>query len=113
MINEIIKRLKYIDTLIQEHKTGTAADLGEVIGVSERTVYKYLKMMKRLGAPIAFNAFTKTYYYKKEGNFVCAFSFSASNDPHKRNETETMNLSVISISELLQQMNKNMMLHNN
>lgn len=107
MIKEIIERLQCIDTLIQEHKTGTAADLGEVIGVSERTIYKYLKMMKRHGAPIAFNAFTKTYYYKKEGSFVFAFSFSVSNDP------DTMNLSVISISELLQQMNKNMMLHNN
>lgn len=113
MISEIIKRLQHIDALIQEHKTGSAAEMGEVIGVSERTVYKYLKIMKKIGAPIAFNACARTYYYETEGCFVCAFSLSTSNDQHKRDGLETMKLSMVSISELLLQMNMNMMLHNN
>lgn len=111
MLNEIIKRLQYIDNLIREHKTGNADELAEVVGVSSRTIYKYLDIMKQFGAPIAFNAIAKTYYYETEGSFICAFSIS--NDPYKRDGQETMKLSMISITELIQQMNKTMMPNNN
>ncbi len=111
MLNEIIKRLQYIDNLIRDHKTGNAEELAEVIGVSEKTVYKYLDLMKEFGAPIAFNAMAKTYYYETEGRFICAYSNTK--DQYKRNRPETMKLSMVSITELIQQMNKIMMPHNN
>lgn len=111
MLNEIIKRLQYIDNLIREHKTGNAEELADVIGVSARTVYKYLDLMKQFGAPIAFNAIDKTYYYETEGSFVCAFSNL--NDHYKRDGPQTMKLSMISITELIQQMNKTMRPNNN
>lgn len=110
MLNEIIKRLQYIDTLIRENKTGNAEELAEVVGVSSRTIYKYLHIMKKLGAPIAFNALSKTYYYEMEGSFVCAFKMTNANDQHGQ---EAMKLSMISITDLIQQMNKTMMSHNN
>ena len=113
MISEIIKRLQYIDTLIQENKTGNAAELGEVIGVSERTVYKYLRMMKRLGAPIAFNAFTKTYYYKKEGSFVCMFTYKLSNGKHQDFGEDKLKLSIVGIEKFLLQLNRNMFINMN
>ena len=113
MISEIIKRLQYIDALIQEHKTGTAADLGEVIGVSERTVYKYLKMMKRLGAPIAFNAFSKTYYYKKEGSFVCMFTYKLSNGKYQDFGEDKLKLSIVGMEKFLLQLSKNIFLNMN
>lgn len=71
MKHEFLERFQNIDTLIQEHKTGTPADLAQTIGVSKRTIYKYIRVMKNLGAPIAFNAMTRTYYYTIEGSFVC------------------------------------------
>jgi hypothetical protein len=113
MLNEIIKRLQYIDNLIREHKTGNAEELAEVVGVSVRTVYKYLDLMKKFGAPIAFNAMDKTYYYETEGSFICAFSISNSTDQYKQDGLETMKLSMISINELIQQMNKTMTPNNN
>lgn len=113
MLNEIINRLRYIDILIRENKTGNAEDLAVIVGVSVRTVYKYLDLMKRLGAPIAFNTLNRTYYYETEGSFICAFRLSNSGDQNKWDGSETMKLSMISINELIQQMNKTMKPHNN
>ena len=113
MLNEIITRLRYIDILIRENKTGNAEDLAVVVGVSVRTVYKYLDLMKRLGAPIAFNALGKTYYYEKEGSFICAFTISGAGSKDKSERAETMKLSIININDLIQQMNKTMTPHNN
>jgi hypothetical protein len=111
MLNEIINRLRYIDILIRENKTGNAEDLAIIVGVSVRTVYKYLNLMKRLGAPIAFNTLSKTYYYEMEGSFICAFTLPGNKD--KCEGPETMKLSMISINDLIQQMNKTMTPHNN
>jgi Fe2+ or Zn2+ uptake regulation protein len=113
MLNEIITRLRYIDILIRENKTGNAEDLAVVVGVSVRTVYKYLDLMKRLGAPIAFNALSKSYYYETEGSFVCAFTISNAGNKEKCDGGEAMKLSVISIAELIQQINKTVMSNNN
>ncbi|THU39311.1 HTH domain-containing protein [Niastella caeni] len=107
MINEIIERFQHIDTLIQEHKTGTPSELAGTVGVSERTIYKYIRLMKNLGAPIAFNTLTKTYYYTLEGSFICAFSFS------EKSVSDKIRLSFISMGELIEQMSKNMTLNNN
>ena len=113
MLNEIMQRLRYIDILIREHKTGNAEDLAVAVGVSPRTIYKYLEIMKKFGAPIAFNALNKTYYYELEGSFICAFAIQNTSDQNKRERPDTMKLSMISITDLIQQMNKTMMPHNN
>jgi DNA binding protein with HTH domain len=113
MLNEIINRLRYIDILIRENKTGNAEDLAIEVGVSARTIYKYLDLMKRLGAPIAFNALSKTYYYETEGSFICAFTLPNAGNNSKCNGAEAMNLSMISINDMIQQMNKTMTPNNN
>lgn len=106
MLNEIINRLRYIDILIRENKTGNAEDLAVIVGVSVRTVYKYLDLMKRLGAPIAFNTSAKTYYYKIAGSLECNFTFKAINDECQISGTNSVKLSLISMHEFLQQINK-------
>lgn len=113
MLNDIIKRLQHIDILIREHNTGNAETLAKTISVSVRTVYKYLNTLKKLGVPIAFNAHTQTYYYTTEGSFVCAFSKSNETEQYKLDGSETVKLSMISINDLIQQMNKTMMPNNN
>lgn len=87
MKHEFLEWFQHIDTLIQEHKTGTPADLAQTEGVLKRTIYKYVRVMKNLGAPIAFNAMTKTYYYTIEGSFVGALSFSGKNDYSKEGQS--------------------------
>jgi predicted DNA-binding transcriptional regulator YafY len=107
MRNEILERFQHIDTLIQEHKTGTPAELAGIVGVSERTIYKYIRLMKNVGAPIAFNAMTKTYYYTIEGSFVCAFSFSEKAVPEK------IKISFTSMGAFIREMSKSMRANNN
>lgn len=84
MTKDILKRFQCIDALIQKEETGTPEDLAQKIGLSKRTIYYYLDLMKKLGAPIAYNILTKSYYYKEDGCFVCAFSFGADNDNSKK-----------------------------
>src|SRR6478735_1161242 len=76
MITEIIERIQHIDSLIQENKTGTPADLAQTIGVSERTIHRTLKRMKTLGAPIGYSSLKRTYFYKEKGCFAFEISFS-------------------------------------
>lgn len=107
MKNDILNRFQHIDTLIQEQRTGTPAELAQTKGVSERTIHRTIKHMKKLGAPIAFNLLTKSYYYKEEGSFVCAFSLSEKAIPEK------FKLSITSTGEFIQQMDKIITLNNN
>lgn len=101
MVTSILARICRIDSLIREGRTGTAAQLAHTIGVSERTIYQYIRQMKMAGAPIAFNLLTKNYYYKKEGRFNCAFSFAdAVEDPSAR-----LQISVKRLWEYMQIMN--------
>jgi hypothetical protein len=63
-----IRKIIRINKLIKSERTGTPKTLGIHLGVSERTTHNYLRFMRtELKAPIAWNAFKKTYAYKKTG----------------------------------------------
>ncbi len=68
-----IKRLIEIDNYILSKETGSPAQLGEKIGVSERTVYDYLKLMRSYGACIAYSRQYRSYYYTADGRFILGF----------------------------------------
>lgn len=106
MVTNILARIRRIDTLIREGKTGTPAELARTIGVSERTIYQYIKQMKQAGAPIAFNQLTRNYYYREDGRFNCGFSFveEANNKPK---------LSIRTMKEYLDMMNRQMVINYN
>jgi predicted metal-dependent phosphotriesterase family hydrolase len=101
MVTIILTRICRIDKLIREGRTGTAAQLAHTIGVSERTIYQYIRQMKMAGAPIAFDVHTKNYYYKEEGRFNCAFSFASAVD----NPSSRLQISVASLWEYMRMMN--------
>jgi predicted DNA-binding transcriptional regulator YafY len=70
---EIFQRLARIDYLIRHKATGSPSELAKRLGISERSVYEYLNLMKEFGAPIKFNNFRQTYYYDGDGMFNIAF----------------------------------------
>lgn len=107
MISDIIERIKHIDALIQENKTGTPADLAKAIGVSERTIHRTIKRMRILGAPINYNYLKKTYYYKEEGSFTCEIFFSL------KVKASNHNSPFKSIKEYLAIINPDLMINNN
>ena len=73
MQKEIFQRLVRIDQLIRIKATGTPVELADKLGISERSVYEYLNLMKDLGAPIKFSSYRQTYYYDEEGSFNISF----------------------------------------
>lgn len=73
---DFIKKLKLIeriDGLISRKSTGTPAELSQKIGVSERTLYNIIKIMKQLGAPIFYSSSRMSYCYSNEVSFSYTF----------------------------------------
>lgn len=73
MTIDALERLQRIDYLIRIKGTGTAAELGDRVGLSRATVYEYLNLMKFYGAPIKFCRFRQSYYYDEDGSFTTRF----------------------------------------
>ena len=73
MQKEIFHRLSRIDQLIRIKGTGTPSELADKIGISERSTYEYIKLMKDFGAPVLYSRQRKSYYYKQEGRFLISF----------------------------------------
>ena len=69
-MKSLLHRLIRLDYLIHLKSTGTPANCANKIGISERSLYDYLKMLKEMGAPIKFSRNQGTYYYNEEGRFL-------------------------------------------
>lgn len=72
-MKSLLHRLIRLDYLIHLKSTGTPANCANKIGISERSLYDYLKMLKEMGAPIKFSRNRGTYYYGEEGRFRISF----------------------------------------
>jgi len=72
-LTEKIRQMERVDALIQRKATGSPATLAARLGKSERYVYKLIKMMKNLGAPIYFNYEKNSYCYEGEVIFSVGF----------------------------------------
>jgi predicted DNA-binding transcriptional regulator YafY len=73
MQKAIFHRITRIDDLIRIRGTGTPSELAEKIGISERSMYEYLRLMKDFGAPVAYSRQRKSYFYKIAGKFTIGF----------------------------------------
>lgn len=73
MQKDILQRLTRIDHLIRIKGTGTPVQLAHKLGLSVRSVYEYLNLMREFGAPIKFDSYRETYYYETEGSFLVSF----------------------------------------
>lgn len=60
------KRIKYIDWLIGHKATGRPVNLANKLKLSEITIYRYIRMMKGLGAPIKYCRKCNSYIYTEE-----------------------------------------------
>jgi predicted DNA-binding transcriptional regulator YafY len=72
-MKSLLHRLIRLDHLINHKSTGTPADCAQKIGVSERSLYDYLKLLKEMGAPVKFSRGRRTYYYSEGGHFHISF----------------------------------------
>ncbi|MBN2274783.1 MAG: HTH domain-containing protein [Bacteroidales bacterium] len=70
---DVIHVLQKIDRLILSNKAFSPLAFAEELSISERQVYKYLRLMRSLGVPISYCKKTGRYVYKKPGSFVIKF----------------------------------------
>ena len=63
---EEIERLKRLDQLIRLKATGTPAQLASRLGVSERTIFNQIELLRSMDAPIGFCKTRESYYYEYE-----------------------------------------------
>jgi predicted DNA-binding transcriptional regulator YafY len=72
-MKSLLQRLIRLDHLIQYKSTGTPTDCAQKIGISERSLYDYLRTLKEMGAPVRFSRGRRTYYYTEGGHFHISF----------------------------------------
>jgi len=72
-MKSLLHRLIRLDHLIAHKSTGTPADCANKIGISERSLYDYLKILKEMGAPVRFSRDRRTYFYTEGGHFHVSF----------------------------------------
>ena len=65
--------LLQLDQFICQKATGSPPEFARKMGISERSLYEYLKVLKDLGAPIKWSRQDKSYYYSTEGQFRISF----------------------------------------
>jgi predicted DNA-binding transcriptional regulator YafY len=62
-----------LDLFIRQKGTGAPREFARKLGISERSLYEYLKVLKDLGAPIKWSRPDRSYYYSVEGKFHISF----------------------------------------
>ncbi len=61
-----IKMIKRIDQLIRLQATGSSDELAYRLGVSKTTLYRMIRLMKELHAPIVYDISVQSFVYTKE-----------------------------------------------
>ena len=73
---EKLQVIERVDGLIRRKATGTAEELSSRLGVSRRTIYEIINVMKQMDAPIEYCKSSKTFYYAFKCDlairFVCS-----------------------------------------
>ena len=73
VMKQYLNLLQQLDQFIRRKKTGSPPEFAQKMGISERSLYEYLKVLKELGAPIRFSRQEHSYYYEVEGQFYVSF----------------------------------------
>jgi len=72
-MKQYLDLLLRLDQFIRQKGTGSPPEFARKMGVSERSLYEYLKVLKGLGAPIRFSRQDRSYYYETSGQFQVHF----------------------------------------
>ena len=56
--------IERIDKLIRLNATGTSYQLAELLCISRASVFRLLKYLRTMGAPIEYCKYRQTYYYQ-------------------------------------------------
>ena len=66
-----IVKIKYFIHLVEKERTGSAKDAAEKLGISDRTIFNYVNVLKtQLNAPIFYNREKKSFVFNEEGELI-------------------------------------------
>jgi predicted DNA-binding transcriptional regulator YafY len=88
-IHKSIEIIAYLDHLIRSESTGCAHELAEKLGVSQRTVYSYLRQLRELGAPIKWQKAVWSYVYKTPGKINLSFCSEYPPEPRSKSRVSS------------------------
>ncbi len=63
-IIKYIDRLKHIDALIRQERTGSPDEFAKKLRISKRRMYQIMSEIEEMGAPVYYNRLKCTYMYK-------------------------------------------------
>ena len=63
----------YLDFMLRTGNAGTATDIANKFGISERTLRTYFNQLKDMGVPIEYNSTCKTWRYTRPGKLTLTF----------------------------------------
>ncbi|MCU0393386.1 MAG: HTH domain-containing protein [Thermoflexibacter sp.] len=64
-----LSKLITIHEQISQKKTGTPSALAQRLDISERSLYYYIKELRKMGAPIRYCSAVESYVYQKSWQF--------------------------------------------
>lgn len=73
MLAETFYNIETLDYLIRTKNTGTSKVLAKRLGVSPRTLFGILSLMRQFGAPITYCRKCKCYQYNESGEINLRF----------------------------------------
>lgn len=73
-----LEMIERIDGLVRRKSTGTPKHLASRLNISERCLFKTLKLMKEMGAPLYYCIARETYVYEYEVSYTIGFQRSSS-----------------------------------
>ncbi|HQB78461.1 MAG TPA: helix-turn-helix domain-containing protein [Tenuifilaceae bacterium] len=63
--------MELLSTLIEQEKTGTPKEFAKQLGISERTLNRYLNILRHeYHVDIAYSRISKSYYYKNSVEII-------------------------------------------
>lgn len=63
---QFMEKLEYLKYLIEKKNTGCAKELATKLGISRRTLFNYLDVIKDQGNNIKYCRYRKTYYFENK-----------------------------------------------
>jgi len=88
MILKVKEQLEMLHQLIENGRTGSPVELALRLGVTDRTVKKYISDLRKLGARIEFCRHRSTYYYSKPVTFRFGYEPVVANDDNSMGNGE-------------------------
>ncbi len=73
-IDKYFERIERIDRLIRLKATGSPKEFAKKLGISESSLYEYLRYLKDKGGPIEFDKEDNTYFYRHQTKFILKYS---------------------------------------